>query len=173
MSHELWLRIGTPNSAVEISHNEWVMSHIGMCHVTRMNEWHHTCKWVTNSDIELVRPTAPPRYHIMNESCHTYKWVMSHMNEWRQAFNGVTNSDLAPARPTAPLRYQNMNGSCYIYEWVISHICIRHITRVNDSRTLTSHQHAQQRRRDIKLWMDRVTHMNETSHIYTYAISHI
>jgi len=103
-------------------------------HTARSCVWHDSTicvAWLT----QVCGMTHPKsKYHIMNESCHTYKWVMSHMNEWRHTCKYVTNSDLAPARPTAPLRYQNMNGSCHIYEWVISHVCIRHITRVNDLR---------------------------------------
>ena len=58
------------------------MSHIWMCHVTHMNE-----------------------------SCHTYEWVMSHI--W---VSHVTH----------------MNVSCHTYEWVMSHIWMCHVTHMNE-----------------------------------------
>jgi len=69
---------------------EWVMSHIWMSHVTRM-DWdivcmythmnthmntHMTSRWHLICDMthDIVR-----MYTHMNESCHTYEWVMSHV----------------------------------------------------------------------------------------------
>jgi len=48
------------------------MSHIWMSHVTHMNESCHTYEWVM-SHIWMSLVTH------MNESCHTYEWVMSHI----------------------------------------------------------------------------------------------
>ena len=74
--------------------HEWVTSHIGLSHVTRMNESCHTYEWVM-SHIWMSHVTH------MNESCHTYEWVMSHV--W---ISHVTR----------------MNESCHTYKWVMSHI---------------------------------------------------
>jgi len=51
---------------------QWVMSHISMSHVTRMNESCHTYEWVM-SHIRMSHVTHT------NESCHTYEWGMSHI----------------------------------------------------------------------------------------------
>ena len=48
------------------------MSHIWMSHVTHMNESCHTYEWVM-SHIWMSHVTHT------NESCHTYDWVMSHI----------------------------------------------------------------------------------------------
>ena len=48
----------------------------------------------------------------MNESCHTYEWVMSHI--W---MSHVTQ----------------MNESCHTYEWVMSYIWMSHVTHMNES----------------------------------------
>ena len=48
----------------------------------------------------------------MNESCHTYEWVISHV--W---MGHVTH----------------MNESCNTYEWVMSHIWMSHVTHMNES----------------------------------------
>ena len=49
----------------------------------------------------------------MNESCHTYEWVMSHV--W---MSHVTR----------------MNESCHTYEWVMSHVWMSHVTHIQMSR---------------------------------------
>ena len=74
------------------------MSHIWMSHVTHMNESCHTYEWVM-SHIWMRHVTN------MNESCHTYECVMSHI--W---MSHVTH----------------MNESCQTYEWVMSHIWMTH-----------------------------------------------
>ena len=51
---------------------EWVMSHVWMSHVKRVNESCHTYKWVM-SHIWMSHVTH------MNESCHTHEWVKSHI----------------------------------------------------------------------------------------------
>ena len=48
-----------------------------MCHVTRMNEWCHTYKWVV-SHIWKSDVTQKWVTHI-NKSCRTYEGVMSHI----------------------------------------------------------------------------------------------
>jgi len=70
----------------------------------------------------------------MNESCHTYEWVMSHicmshvthMNESCQVYKWVTSY---------------MNESCHTYEWDMSHIWLSHVTHMNEScpTYVTSH----------------------------------
>jgi len=74
------------------------MSHIWMSHVTHMNESRHTYEWVI-SHIWVSHVTH------MNESCHTYE--MSHVT--------------------------HMNESCHTYEWVMSHIWMSHVTHMDES----------------------------------------
>ena len=89
-----------------------------MGHVTQMNESCHTYEWVM-PHIWMSHVTH------MNESCHTYEWVMSHI--WMG-------------------HATHMNGSCHTYEWVTSHIWIwrslshiwmshvtHHVTQLNES----------------------------------------
>jgi len=47
----------------------------------------------------------------MNESCHTYEWVVSHI--WTS-------------------HATHMDVSCHIYEWVMSHIWMSHVTHTNE-----------------------------------------
>jgi len=89
---------------------KWVMAHIWMSHVTHMNEsCHmnevcqmnegaevrqnarrliqvcditHMCdKWVM-SHVYSSHSTQMGHVTLMNESCHTHEWVMSHMRIW-------------------------------------------------------------------------------------------
>ena len=68
------------------------LSHIWMSHVTHMNESCHTYEWVM-SHIWMSHVTH------MNEVCHTYEWVLSQI--WMSL---VTH----------------MIESCHTYEWVMS-----------------------------------------------------
>jgi len=109
---------------------EWVMPHTNeFCHVwmsygMHMNKSCLTCEWV-------------------NESGHTYEWVMSHI--W---MSHVTH----------------MNESCHTrmcsvtYEWVMACIWMSHISHMNKS---------------WQTWMSHVTHMNETCHTYGWVLSHM
>ena len=82
----------------------------------------------------------------MNESCHTYEWVMPHLS-----MSHVIH----------------MNESWYTYEWVMSHIWMSHGTHMNESchtyecvcRTVMPN-----------ISMSPVTHMHKSWH--TYQMSH-
>ena len=62
---------------------EWVMSHIWMSHVTRMNESRHTYERWNMIQIKAYERVMSHIWmsHVthMNESCHTYERVMSHI----------------------------------------------------------------------------------------------
>jgi len=81
----------------------------------------------------------------MNESCHTYEWVMSHL--W---MSHVTH----------------MNESCHTYEWVMSHLWMSHVKLMKESwypyEWVLSH-----------VWMSHVTHMNESCHTYEWVMIHM
>jgi len=95
----------------------------------------------------------------MNESWHTYEWVMSHM--WMS-------------------HVAHMNESCRTCECVMSHISIGHVTHVNEScltqewvmsHIWIGHEHLRARLRCI--WMKHVTHMNQSCHTHEWVMSHI
>ena len=81
---------------------------------------------------------------LMNESCLTYEWVMSHVWMSHVTHEWVTS---------------HMNESRHTYEWVMSHIWKSHVTHMNESRhtceCVMSH-----------IWMSHVTHVNESCHTY-------
>jgi len=73
----------------------------------------------------------------MNESCHTYEWVMSHI--W---MSHVTYEWGMPARTSTPAlssqssstsHVTHMNESCHTCEWVMSHIWMSHVTHMNEA----------------------------------------
>ena len=82
--------------------------------------------------------------HI-DESCHTYWWVMSHI--WRS-------------------HVIHKKESCRTYEGVMSHIWRSHVTHMNESchtyEWVMSH-----------IWMSHVTHMNESCYTYEWVMSHL
>ena len=85
--------------------------------------------------------------HI-NESCHTYEWVMSHI--W---MSQVTH----------------MNESCHTYEWVMSRIGMSHVTRINHTEVCVISQIWMSHGmgvmpREPQWGMNHVTHMHETCH---------
>ena len=81
----------------------------------------------------------------INESCHTYEWVMSHM--WMSPVTHV-------------------NESCQTCEWVMSHMWMSHGTHVNEAchtcEWALSH-----------MWMSPVTHVNESCHTCEWVMSHM
>jgi len=80
----------------------------------------------------------------MNESCHTYEWVISH--RWKEAFH-------------------RLPVMCHTYQWVMSHIWMSHVTHMNESC------HIDERKHFID-YLSCVTHMNESCHTYEWVISH-
>jgi len=110
------------------------MSHIWMSHVTHMNESCHTYEWVM-SHIWMGHVTHTNE-SCHTESCHTYEWVMSHI--------GMS-------------RVTHRNESCHTYKRVMSHIGMSHVTQRNESASflgVTSHE--------------RVPTYEYVEHIYTY-----
>ena len=79
--------------------------HIRMSHVTHLNESCHTYEWVM-SQIWMSHGTH------MNELCHLYEWVLLHI--W---MSHVTR----------------IHESCYTYTWIISHTWMIHVTYTNES----------------------------------------
>ena len=104
------------------------MSQLWMSHVTHMNESCHTYQWVM-SQLWMSHVTHT------NESCHTYRWVMSQL--W---MSHVTHT----------------NESCHTYRWVMSQIWMSHVTHTSchthehvlSHPTLTEHV-----KRDIHMFL--------------------
>ena len=108
--------------------------------------------------------------HI-NESCHTYKWVMQHIwRAWAMShiwINHVTRHTHGWVMShTWTSHVTNMNESCHTYERVMSHAWMSHVTHMNDSRRtyewVISH-----------IWTSHVTHLNESCHTNAFVMSHI
>ena len=148
----------------------WVMAHTWfshvthtwMSHVTHLNMLCHTCHACQLDECECMH---------MDESCHTYEWVMSHI--WR---SHVTH----------------MNESCHIYDSVTTHTWMSHVTHMNQSRHIyefvMSHMWMSRRTKWhalrstlcvmthsymwcdswlIHIWIRRVTHVNEQANKVT------
>ena len=62
----------------------------------------------------------------MNESCHTYEWVMKHI--W---MSHVTHMNESCRNWTSHVMH--VNGSCHTYEWVMSHIWMNRVKHTNVS----------------------------------------
>ena len=129
--HDSFVWDMTPSCATWLTHMPRLCRHkprLWMRHVTQINESCHTYEWVM-SHIWLSHVTH------MNESCHTYecvtlhKWIshVTHMNESRHTYERVT-SHIWMSHVT------HMDESCHTYEWVMSHLWISHVTRMNELR---------------------------------------
>jgi len=129
----------------------------------------------------------------MNESCHTYEWLVSHI--WMRHViradadmhgDGVLSDGCA----TSTLKIQ----SSHTYKWVISHIRMSHVTRMNESchtyECVMSHiwmRHVTHADADMDgdgvlniedsamshVWLSHVTHMNKSCHTYYWGMSHM
>jgi len=65
---------------------EWVMSHIQMRNVPRMDE---SLSHMWMSDVTCMNESLHARMTRMNESCHTYEWFISHI--WMSHVTHVTS----------------------------------------------------------------------------------
>ena len=91
----------------------------------------------------------------MNESCHTYEWVMSHI--WMSHVTHMNESC-----------HIYMNESCHTYEWVSSqkwNMAHRDIITPQSAMSHGTHMHDPWRtyaRVISHAWMSHITHMNES-----------
>ena len=83
--------------------------------------------------------------HI-NESCHTYEWVMSHQG--------------------MPIKASYNDTSYHTYERVKSHITTSQVTHINKS--CCTYQRVM-----LHIWMSHVTRTNDLCHTYEWVLSHI
>ena len=115
---------------------------IHICDMTHSCGMTHSYVW---HDLSIHSQPTPALSRCMNESCHTYEWVMSRI--WMS-------------------RVTHMNESCHTRECVTSHKWMSHVTHTNESchtyESVMSH-----------IWMSHATHMNETCHTYEWVMSNI
>ena len=124
-----------------------------MSHVTHMDESCHTYVWV------MSHMWMGPVTH-MDESCHTpFVWLLMQCSQTRGVNGeschicGWVMSHMWMSQVT------HMNESCHTYEGVMSHIWMSHVTHMNESRQRRLVEWCQ-------MWMSHVTHMNESCHTY-------
>jgi len=82
----------------------------------------------------------------MNESWHTYEWVM------------YFKSELKKLKPVWMSHVTHMTELWHTYEWVVAHIWMSHGTK----EWVMAH-----------MWMSHGTHMNESWHTYEWVMAHI
>jgi len=129
MTHS-YVRHGDMTHPVMSCHMEYVRHDSFIC-VT----WFMPCDMTHNSALKNI-----PHCTHMNESCHTYEWVMSH--RW---MSHVTR----------------MNESCLKYEWVMSQIWMNHVTHLDDfcHCMRNSAECLLRKNKSCPVWMSHVTHM--------------
>jgi len=194
------------NPMHESCHNyEWVVSHVQMMHVTHMNESCHTYEWVMShiwmshvthitSHVTHVKD-HPWLIHMcdmphlllhavthMNESCHTYEWVMAqvqtrhvtHMNESWHTYECVISHTWMTTHLTSPSSQLGLLGRL-IHMCAMTHSYMRH-----DSFTcVTWLIHPNDHPLDLSflaiiahMWRGLGTHMIELCHAYGCVMPH-
>ena len=151
-----YLSLHTQQVAFQLKILRWLpialfQQHLWTSHVTYVNESWHTYEWVM-SHIWMSHVTH------MNESCHIYGWVMSHI--WMS-------------------HVAHLNESYHIFEYVMPHLWMRHATHMKESHKLPVARFQQH------TWMSHVTHthdmiaphsanpMPKSRHTYARVMSHI
>jgi len=105
------------------------------------------------NDITCISFAKARHVTRVNESCHTYEWVMSHI--W---MSHVTHA----------------SESCHTYEWVMLHVWVSHEwdlshiwTRHVTNRSFHTHQSVMSH-----IWMS-LTYIDGSCHTYGWVMSHI
>ena len=176
-SHTWMSHVTRTNESHHTYTYKWVLSHIWMNHVTHMNESDH----ITHVTYAYMSHVAHRSYRVIshhtchtcihvhiNESYHTYEWIMSHM--WSQGHRST------PSRLVIWISHAaHMNESCHTYECVMPHVTMRHGTHINWSRhtyecvmsriqiSHTIHMHTK----------SHVTHINESCHTCKWVTPHM
>ena len=118
---------------------------------------------------------------LMNESWHTYEWVMAHvwmshgtrMNESWQIYKCViahvwmshnTHKILMVMSHVSMSHVTRINESCHTYQWVMSHVSMSHVTLIQDlilhERRLPRQLHARHVAWEwgmLRIWISDVT----------------
>jgi len=102
----------------------WVMEHVWMGHVTRMNE---SCRSECGKErMELERQMSHVTCHTSHGTCVTrVTWVMEHV-EW---VTSCTREWAQATKKSCHIRHvTRMKDSCHTYEGVMSHVWMSHVT---------------------------------------------
>ena len=139
------------------------MSHIQMCHVTRLNESRHTYEWVFShiwGDVHSTR-INPTVMSPVNESRDTlYAWVKAHsvymshgMNESRDTYE----------------------WGCLTCEWVVTHIWVSHVTHMTESNYTHVWDMSHAWSDVYSGWLDAtaVSHVNYSLNTHERVMAHI
>ena len=155
---------------------EWVKPRIWMSFV-----WHESCH-TSHTWMSHARNLTWVLSHIwmrqvthMNESCHTYQWVMSHtwMSHARKSRKWGH---------TCMSHVTHMYESCHTHVWVMSHTCMSHGQHASIWMSHVQHEcimpHTGMRpvtREDAGLSSkvaEERTHLCESRNIYEWVMSH-
>jgi len=140
-----------------------------MSHVTHMNESCHTYEWVM-SRIWMSHVTH------MNESWHTYEWIMPHI--WMSHVADVNESSHIWMRDVT-YGYSRFQSWCsrllrcviesrHTHEWVMSHAWKCHVTHMNVSFRTPPNE-----ARRTTTRVSHVTHMNESGHSWINQVGEL
>jgi len=98
----------------------------------------------------------------MNESCHTFEWVVSHIGGIGECARGSRISFRWVMSHICMSYVMHMNEPCHTCEWIMSHIWIRQYNTLKALHILLA-----------ALWISHIAHMNESHHAYECVMSHI
>ena len=119
----------------------------------------------------------------MNESCHTYEWVMSHV--WMSHLSNRSGAVVMEGKVQKIRIWMShvayMKESCRTYEWVLSHIWISHVAHMDESCQTEQALWSFSWRCQMNwykwvmshIWTSHVAHMNESCRTYERVIPHI
>jgi len=122
----------------------------------------------------LYRNSHVWKSHVMhmNESCHTYVWVMSRCaRRWcsfllRPGTGSLRVWHICMSHVTPVIEsFHTCKESCHAYRWVVSRTWMSHVTHMTESchayEWVMSH-----------IWMGCITRMNESCLAYEWVMSH-
>jgi len=168
--------------------SKWNMSHTWMSHATHTNESCHRCKrviprlWMSH----FTRVNESCHVH-MNESCHTYEWVMSHKKESCPTYESVmwqigewhgielchTYHNMGGLDPM-PQHVTHIHELWHIYSWDMSHIWMSHVTQKWVMSYVWEHEGDPSPWRSMShTSINHVSYINESHHKYESIMSRI
>jgi len=186
MGHDSWHNSCVPSLTRDILRVTWVvyvcgMTHINrVCRIWRQSQHHesvathvtahvsHNAGVVTDAKSCTLKLHESVTTHVTrtndshirraNDSCHTYKWPMSHIPMTHVT---RTNDSCHIYKMT---HVTHTKDSCHTYKWFMSHIPMTHVTHTKDSchtyKWFMSH-----------IPMTHVTHTKDSCHTYKWFMS--